>query len=82
MGSGTALRLIAALLHACRGLDQQSRLSLSAAIHPAHVLGAVHDLGSRPFDAVEKPHRRAIDKSDVPQVEDDATVWLGRQQLL
>src|SRR5262245_22994902 len=48
----------------------------------AHVLGAVDDLGTIYFSAREKPHRLTIDERDVLQVENDAIVRHGREQLL
>src|SRR5262249_54352715 len=48
----------------------------------AHVLGAVDDLGTSHFSAREKPHRLTIDERDVLQVENDAIVRHGREQLL
>jgi hypothetical protein len=41
-----------------------------------------HDSNPRGFRASEKVHRTSIDKCDVRQIESDAIVCFGREQLL
>ena len=48
----------------------------------ANVIGAVHDPNPTCFNPREKLHRCPANKSDILQIEEDATVLLDVQQLL
>jgi len=48
----------------------------------ANVIGAVHDPNPSNFNPRQKLHRFPTDQSDILQIEEDATVVLGVQQLL